>query len=163
MREATIRSRISLFDSGAMMRQPHLKHMQIIRLSRILNMIYKPGELAEEIGVTQDTIYRSYLPAGMPHERDQAGSVWIHGPAFIAWAKQTVAKKKSQRIGLPPGQAWCMKCNKSVRLIKPTVKAVNRYIEILQSTCPFCHTIVNRARACSPRPAGEGIGVRGKA
>ncbi len=129
------------------MRQPHLKHTQIIRLSRILNMMYKPSELAEEIGVTQDTIYRSYLPAGLPHERDVSGSVWIHGPAFVAWARQTISKKKSERAGLPLDHAWCMVCNKSVRLIKPTVKNVNRYIEILQSACPSCRTIVNRARA----------------
>ncbi len=129
------------------MRQPHLKHTQIVRLSRILNMMYKPSELAEEIGVTQDTIYRSYLPAGMPYERDRTGSVWIHGPAFVAWAKQTIVKRRSERVGLPPDQAWCMKCNKPVQLIKPTVKVVNRYLELLQSPCPFCDTVVNRARA----------------
>lgn len=128
------------------MRQPHLKHTQIIRLSRILNMMYKPGELAEEIGVTQDTIYRSYLPAGMPHTRDAAG-VWIPGPAFVAWARETISKKKNQRAGLPPDHAWCMTCNKSVRLINPKVKVINRYIELLQSPCPSCRTIVNRARA----------------
>ncbi len=129
------------------MRQPHLKHTQIIRLSRILNMMYRPGEIAEEIGVTQDTIYRSYLPAGMPHTRDSAGSVWIHGPAFVAWAKETVTRKRSKRTGLPPDHAWCMTCNKSVRLISPKVRVINRYLELLQSPCPSCGTIVNRARA----------------
>ena len=41
------------------MRTPLLRHTQIIRLERILNMLYKPAELAEEIAVNPDTIYRS--------------------------------------------------------------------------------------------------------
>lgn len=49
------------------MRQPTLKHTQIVRLARFLDMMYRPSEVAEEIGVTQDTVYRSYLPAGL-HE-----------------------------------------------------------------------------------------------
>jgi len=48
------------------MRQPLLKHCHIIKLGRLLNMLYKPSEIAEEIGVAQDTVYRSYLPAGAP-------------------------------------------------------------------------------------------------
>lgn len=129
------------------MRKPTLKHTQIIRLSRILNMMYKPSEIAEEIEVTPDTIYRSYLPAGLPHVRDEQGNIWIHGPAFVSWAKETVCKKSSQRTGLPDGHAWCMKCNQAVMMEKPTVKAINRYIEILQARCPSCRRTVNRARA----------------
>lgn len=129
------------------MRKPILKHTQIIRLSRILNMMYKPSEIAEEIEVTTDTIYRSYLPAGLPHTRDEQGNIWIHGPTFVSWAKETVCKRKSQRSGLPPDHAWCMKCNRPVRMQSPTVKAVNRYIEMIQASCPQCGRTVNRARA----------------
>jgi len=42
------------------MRIPQLKHQHIIKLSRLLNMLYKPSEIAEEIGVSVDTVYRSY-------------------------------------------------------------------------------------------------------
>jgi hypothetical protein len=129
------------------MRRPNLKHTQIIRLSRILNMMYKPSEIAEEIEVTPDTIYRSYLPAGLPHVRDGKGNIWIHGPAFVSWAKETVCKKKAQRVGLAADQAWCMKCNRAVKMQMPAVKVVNRYIEILQASCPHCGRTVNRARA----------------
>lgn len=129
------------------MRTPTLKHTQIIRLSRILNMMYRPSEIAEEIEVTADTIYRSYLPAGLPHIRDGQGNVWIHGPAFVSWAKETICKRKSQRSGLPADHAWCMKCNRPVLMKRPTVKTVNRYLEILQAACPHCSRTVNRARA----------------
>lgn len=130
-----------------MKRQPLLKHTHIIKLGRLLNMMYKPSEIAEEIGVAQDTIYRSYLPAGLPHIRDAHGGVWIHGPAFIAWAKETVSKRKSQRTGLPDDHAWCMKCNQPVLMKFPKIKIINRYLELLQAPCPICGTTVNRARA----------------
>ncbi len=129
------------------MRQPLLKHTHIVKLGRILNMMYKPAEIAEEIGVSLDTMMRSYLPAGLPHERDAEGKVWIHGPAFVAWAKVTIARRKSKRAGLPDGHAWCMKCNRSVILVNPKIRPSNRYLEILQAPCPYCGTIVNRARA----------------
>jgi hypothetical protein len=110
-------------------------------------MLYKPAEIAEEIGVTKDTVYRSYLPAGLPHTRDAKGNIWIHGPAFVDWARQTIAQKKRKRKGLPDDHAWCMKCNQPVLLIHPKIKPVNRYLEILQAPCPTCHKTVNRARA----------------
>lgn len=127
-------------------RKPLLKHTQIIRLTRILDMLYKPRELAEEIGVSLDTIYRSYLPAGLPHTRER-GDIWIYGPAFVAWAKQTIAKNKRQRAPLPEGTAWCVKCNGVVEQIKPRIVYANPHIEILQSKCPTCGGKVNRARA----------------
>ena len=143
------------------MRQPLIKHTHIIKLGRLLNMLYKPSEIAEEIGVTQDTVYRSYLPAGLPHIRDAQGNVWIHGPAFVAWAKQTISLKKSKRAGLPDGYAWCMKCNQAVELIHPKIKPINYYLELLQASCPHCGKTVNRAQArvSSPKSAldlGEG-------
>ncbi|MDL1909683.1 hypothetical protein FBQ81_03165 [Chloroflexi bacterium CFX6] len=144
-----------------MTRQPLLKHQHIVKLTRLLDMLYKPSEIAEEIGVATDTIYRSYLPAGLPHTRDSQGSIWIHGPAFIAWARQTIAKKKTDRIGLPDDHAWCMKCNRAVELIEPKTKQVNRYLELLQAVCPHCGKKINRARARQlPSPSGEGQGVR---
>lgn len=129
------------------MRQPLLKHTHIVKLGRILDMLYKPGEIAEEIGVAQDTVYRSYLPAGLPHTRDAQGNIWIHGPAFVAWAKETITQKKSKRMGLPEGHAWCLKCNGAVELRSPKIKIINRYLELMQAPCPNCGHTVNRARA----------------
>lgn len=165
-RHSSVIFTFSLFDSPGdnMHRQPLLKHTHIVKLGRLLNMLYKPAEIAEEIGVNKDTVYRSYLPAGLPHTRDEQGSIWIHGPAFVAWAKETISKKRSKRAGLPDDHAWCMKCNRPVPLIKPNIKAVNRYLELLQASCPNCHTTVNRLRAHVPplhqrSSDGEGLGV----
>lgn len=132
------------------MRTPHLKHQHIIKLSRLLDMLYKPSEIAEEIGVAKDTIHRSYLPAGLPHERDENGNIWIHGPAFVSWARETIAKKRSARKGLGDDQAWCMKCNRPVTMINPKNVYQNRYIRVMQSKCPHCKTKVNRATKAPP-------------
>lgn len=143
------------------MRKPLLKHTHIVKLGRLLNMMYKPSELAEEIGINKDTVYRSYLPAGLPYIQDAQGNIWIHGPAFVAWAKQTVAQAKPKRAGLPQNHAWCLKCKRAVELNHPTIKEVNRYLELLQARCPSCGSTVNRARARqSPVPA---LGVSGEA
>lgn len=129
------------------MRTPLLKHTHIVKLGRLLNMMYKPSEIAEELGLSPDTIYRSYLPAGLPHTRDPHGGIWIHGPAFVAWARETVSKRKAKRQGLLPGHAWCMKCNAAVPLVDPRVVYSARYMEILQANCPTCDGLVNRAQS----------------
>lgn len=127
-------------------RQPLLKHAHIIRLMRLLNMMYKPAEIAEEIGVSVDTIYRSYIPAGLPIVRDTQGNYWIHGPAFVAWARATVTQKRAKRQPLPEGSAWCVKCNRAVEITAPRLRTVNRYLQLLQGTCPHCGRTVNRGQ-----------------
>jgi hypothetical protein len=128
------------------MREPHLKHLQIARLGRLLDMLYRPAEIAEEIGVTVDTVYRSYLPAGLPSTRDAQGSIWIHGPAFASWARETIARKKSKRKPLWEGQAWCVRCNRPVDMHSPVIRPLNRVIELQVSSCPICGTTINRGR-----------------
>lgn len=129
------------------MRTPLLKQQHIVKLKRILDMQYRPSELAEDIGVNVDTILRGYLPAGLPHTRDDRGRIWIYGPAFVEWARETISKKKSKRNSLADDQAWCVVCKGPVPLIDPTVKIANRYLELLQAPCPTCGKTVNRARA----------------
>jgi len=107
--------------------------------------MYKPAELAEEIKISVDTIYRSYIPAGMPHIRKD-NEIWINGLQFVEWAKHTIAKNKKDRKPLPENVTWCLKCNKIVPLISPYVAYQNHYIEILQSICPDCGTRINRGR-----------------
>jgi hypothetical protein len=105
------------------MRKPLFQHTHIIKLGRMLDMQYRPSEIADEIGVCTDTICRSYLPAGLPCTRDEKGNVWIHG--------------------------WCLRCGCPVQMIAPTVRDNNYYTELLQSRCPNCGTPVNRLRARS--------------
>lgn len=126
-------------------RQPKFRHEQVVKLARLLDMLYKPAEIADEIGVTADTVYRSYLPAGCPHTRDKSNNIWINGPAFTEWAKATLANRKTGHQPMPEGMAWCLRCKKAVPLIDAKLKRKNRYFQILQAKCPNCGTNVNRA------------------
>ena len=127
--------------------KPNIKHAHIVKLGRLLNMLYKPSELAEELGLEQEIIYRSYIPAGMPYTRDAGGRIWIHGPTFVAWVRARFMKKKEASSGLPDGHAWCMKCNQPRPMLQPSVVYANRYVEMLQAICPICGVKINRAQA----------------
>lgn len=127
------------------------KHL--IRLSRLLDMMYKPSELAEEIGVTVDTVHRSYLPGGAPFERDEKGQVWIHGSSFAAWA-QTAARSNRDQWKLEDGQAWCFNCRGVVTMLKPKLRHEGRYTKIYQGKCATCGKAVNRAYAAADVPEG---------
>jgi hypothetical protein len=126
------------------MPRAQLNRISIIHLGRILNMLYRPSELAEELSISVETIYRSYIPAGMPHSKDDKGDIWINGKQFITWAHQTITQNKSRRQPLPNNMAWCLHCNKPVELINPIIVYQNRYLQLLQSTCPHCGTKINR-------------------
>lgn len=125
------------------MRKPFIAHAQIVRLGRILNMLYKPAELAEEIEINVDTIYRSYIPAGLPYI-SKGNNFWIHGPAFVEWAKQKHAERHVVRAKLQAGQGWCLKCKAVVSMPDPKIKYTNRKTQIVQSVCPICGRKVNR-------------------
>lgn len=127
---------------------PQLGRAQVIRLSRLLNMYYRPAEIAELLDVHVDTVRRSYLAAGCPHRRGKNGHIWIVGTAFKDWAEDVIAKRR-RRTSEPMAddEGWCFKCKGRVKMVKPKILSVNRYIEIQQSICPVCGTKVNRARA----------------
>lgn len=112
-------------------------------------MHYRPSELADEIAVNVDTVYRSYLPAGCPHVRDSDGDIFINGLAFRDWVKQMQEDKKRGRnhAPMPEGQAFCMRCKKRVEMLNPKVKYTQRNMEIVQGRCTECNGKVNRARS----------------
>lgn len=132
------------------MRKPTFKHAQIVKLVRLMNMMYKPSEIAEEIGVTYDTIKRSYIPAGCPVSRDGSGRIWINGLDFVKWVRANVSERhnKRKREKLPANKAYCVSCKKIVDFpVKPTaIKPVNRWLEIMQAKCPVCGKTVNKTR-----------------
>lgn len=128
--------------------QPRLARAQIIRLGRLLNMKYRPAEIGELLGISADTVRRTYLQAGCPHERDEHGHIWIVGTAFRTWANEVIAERKRKTNNpMAEDEAWCLRCNERVKIKNPKVKPVNLYIELLQSVCGSCGSIVNRARA----------------
>ena len=69
-------------DQDVILLRGRLNGQQRLRLKTLLNMMYKPSELAEEIGFNQNQVYMVYIPAGCPHERDEKGHIWINGKLF---------------------------------------------------------------------------------
>lgn len=128
---------------------PTFKHAQSVKLARLLDMMYKPSEIADELGVSVDTVRRSYIPAGLPVEKDTTGHTWIHGITFANWAREQIAaRKKGKREKLPENKAYCMSCKKVVDFpAKPKkIIPVNRFLEMMQAACPICGHKVNKAR-----------------
>jgi hypothetical protein len=91
-----------------------LSGWQRLRLLKLLDMLYTPGELAEEIGVDRRQMYRVYLPLGCPSSRDALRRWWINGKAFREWYEATYP-----RVRLKPEEAFCLTCRKAVRMAKP--------------------------------------------
>lgn len=124
------------------MSKPRITRSILIRLPRLLDMLYKPSELAREIGVSVDTVYDSYIPAGLPYIQ-RGHSFWIHGPAFADWARAASPKKKKAST-IPGGMAWCMRCNQLQPMQNPQPVYQNHKIIIYQSSCPACGCRINR-------------------
>jgi hypothetical protein len=133
------------------MRRGHseMTREQLIRVGHLLYMRYKPSELAEEIGCNTDSIYRSYIPAGCPHERDDRGFIWIVGTEFRDWARVTFGKQGAK---MQAGQAYCFKCRQSVTIVEPVGKPVNRYLALDTGKCSKCGGTVNRAKGRHDKP-----------
>ncbi len=129
------------------MKKKLLDRSQIIKLSRLLYMKYKPSEIAKILAVDVNTVYRNYLNSGCPHERDENGNIWIIGTEFREWAQNEIAKRKKKNDNpMQPNEGWCVKCNQRVLMENPKIVYSGGNREILQSLCPNCGTRVNRAR-----------------
>jgi hypothetical protein len=121
-----------------MILQGRLNGKQHNRLKRLFDMMYKPSELAEEIGIDKNQIYRAYIPLGCPHERDQYKHFWINGKTFSEWYEATYKKLK-----LKSDEAYCKTCNNAVKIINPERKEKNGLIYTL-SNCPNCNRKLTR-------------------
>ena len=95
-------------------------------------MMYKPSEIAAEVGFTVRQVYRVYIKLGCPHQRDQRNHIWINGKAFANWYKEIFPKLK-----ITKDQVFCLTCKKAVDLFEPT-KNQKEGLNYLLSLCPRC-------------------------
>jgi hypothetical protein len=102
------------------------------RLARLLDMLYAPSELADEIGFTQRQVYRAYIPLGCPHQRDKRGYLWINGKQFREWFLE-----KYKKIPLGLNQAFCLTCKKAVPM-KNKVRKQEGRLYYYSCSCPVC-------------------------
>jgi hypothetical protein len=109
-----------------------LDSKQITRLIKLLDMLYTPAELAQEVGFTARQIYRVYIPAGCPHQKDQSKRIWINGKEFREWCL-----KQYKKVELKHDEAFCLTCRKAVKIINPERKKRGRLVYDV-SFCPEC-------------------------
>ena len=105
-----------------------MPHSVIVRAPGILPMLYKVRELAKELDIPERTL-RDWLKNGAPHERDSRKCIWINGVEFAHWVQAQL--KKKNKCKLNDDEAYCLRCNKAVRLEDPKVPG-ERKIEVVK-------------------------------
>ena len=120
-----------------------MSSQQVSRLRGLLPMEYKPTELGRAIGCHRSTIYESYVPNGCPHRRDKKGNLWINGIEFVAWARALIVHSKYK---LEAGQAFCLRCQRPVAILKPE-RTVVKHAVLVRGGCSQCGGDVARFEA----------------
>lgn len=113
-----------------------------LRVDHLLDMMYSPSELADELGLNPRSIYKRYIPAGMPNSKDSTGHVWLYGPDVAQWVKQEFQDKQDKKP-MKADEAYCLKCRKAQPLIEPKRIRRGRFL-LLQAACPVCGGTINR-------------------
>lgn len=108
-----------------------LNGAQRMRLGKLLDMLYKPSELAEEVGFSLRQVYRVYIPLGCPLI-NEPGHFWINGKAFAEWYEATYPK-----YSLLEDEAFCLSCRKPVKMNDP-VKKKKGLLHYWICKCPAC-------------------------
>jgi hypothetical protein len=109
-----------------------LSGQQRTRLIKLLDMMYTPSELAEEIGFSVRQVYRVYIPAGCPYTKDEKRRLWINGKEFREWAKEIYGKREMEHE-----EAFCLTCKHPIKMVNP-VKKEKGGIVYLVCVCPTC-------------------------
>jgi hypothetical protein len=108
------------------------------KVKSLLDMMYTPRELSEEIGISKQQIHRVYLPLGCPHTRDRIGHILINGEAFRDWVISLYQKQK-----LKPNEAFCVSCKAIVEMVDPQIICKGDLVYQL-SNCDTCGNKVAR-------------------
>lgn len=105
---------------------------QRTRLKSLLDMLYRPSEIAEIVGFNVRQVYRVYVPLGCPHTRDDLHHIWINGVAFATWFEATYPK-----LTLKDDEAFCLTCKAAVSIIAGVEEQSGQYV-YTSSQCPIC-------------------------
>lgn len=136
---------MNMTNNGEIVLSGRLNGIQRNRLKRLLDMMYKPSELAKEIGFSKRQVYRVYIPLGAPHTKDSQRHIWINGQEFREWFISTYRK-----VRLDKNQAFCLTCKKAVPILSP-IEQQSGEITFLISECPICGRKLARITSNSRR------------
>lgn len=129
------------------MNRIHFNRSQLGKLRRLLDMEYRPSEIASEIGLTPDTLYRSHIPAGAPTRLDKTNHVWINGRLYASWVRLYQVQRRARLKESPRmtnNQTYCFTCGKVIDIVSPKVRKYRRNILQKVGKCPECGGKVSR-------------------
>lgn len=99
---------------------PRFTRGQVQRASHLLDMLYKPSEIADELGIAVRTIYRVHVSAGCPNRKDEGENIWIPGKKYAAWVSSIARGSTAQKTPMEHDQAYCVRCRHRVPLLSET-------------------------------------------
>lgn len=102
------------------------------RLKSLLDMLYTPKELADEVGILVNQVYSVYVPFGCPSVRDVRRHIFINGKLFADWYSKVYLK-----IRLRDDETFCKTCKGAVKIFQPEQKEKDGLIYVV-SVCPVC-------------------------
>jgi hypothetical protein len=108
-------------------------------------MEYTPRELARQLQCSLKAIHR-LIRAGCPARADGNGRYWIVGDELATWYTDAVQSNKQP---MEPDEAYCLKCQKPVKLRSSTLKKLRFNLYIEYGVCPICRTTVCRIRTAA--------------
>ncbi len=117
-----------------------LPHLAIVRAPGLLPMLYRPSELAEELGVSA-AVVREWIDKGLPYQRDHRGHLWIDGRQVTEWVKVTRQRPTGSKMA--EDQAYCFRCCRAVELRDPVAQYHGKQT-LLSGVCPQCGGTINR-------------------
>lgn len=112
-----------------------LSRAMMRRSIRLLDMEYKPSEVAEELGATKEQVLR-LISAGAPARVDGSGRYWVHGDTFVKWLQDAAPKNAKAKHDISEKECWCVKCKKVV-----TYKETKRKGNVIFGRCPDGHKV----------------------
>lgn len=116
----------------------------IAKAPGLLPMRYKLTEMAEKLDLHPRTL-SDWTDAGLPHERDSRGHIWIIGTEFAEWVEDNrKSAKKSDCPKLADDEAFCMRCRKAVKMSFPTIIPGRGKQIFIKGQCPNCGCTINR-------------------
>lgn len=116
------------------------------RSMRLIEMEYKPSEIAAELAASKEQILR-LISAGAPARKDSKGHYWIHGENFAAWLEKAAPKNDRDKKTFEDHEAYCLTCRSVV-----TYTEYRRKGNIIFGHCPDGHKV---ARFVSKTPTGK--------
>jgi len=123
-----------------------LSRAMMRRSMRLLDMEYKPSEVADELGATKEQVVR-LISAGAPARKDAKGHYWIHGETFVKWLEDAAPKNRQAKTTFEENESWCMTCRAKVAYIES-----RRRGNVSYGKCPNGHKV---ARFMSKKTTGK--------